>query len=425
MEIDSEKLAYWYFRLNGFFGNENYSIHDKLRSPLFATEIDYIGIRFMNRKELLDFSSDEWMQDDYESELFNQCIETDVIYIALAEAKKSVPNINKSQRNYVNIEKILSALGCFRKEDICHIAKEISEIGFSRRGCLYITFVTIGTKSKNARNTVKYQDIPIITWDEVKRFLHKRFTEYREEKKRFGEWDKSPEIIKIRELAKRYVSTFDKFNNAIKIIDKNEKRNKKNKLDRAYEAHRYWQNMSLCQLSTANNWLLGAATGFLSFCIYREDLTGLRFDLCHANLSLTFYVLSLWLSLFSILAGVIVLISRLWDFRITRKVANVRKKFYDYADKFPECDNKEPNCCEQFLSFLSALCFLSLPSFNKNEIKALAYKDNDLYGKAITKLSSLRQKAHNLGIITWEQINWQIIWFLLSVVCFIIYHLNK
>jgi hypothetical protein len=31
------------------------------------------------------------------------------------------------------------------------------------------------------------------------------------------------------------------------------------------EAHRYWQNMTLQQLSAANNWLLATATRFLAF----------------------------------------------------------------------------------------------------------------------------------------------------------------
>jgi hypothetical protein len=52
-EISSEKLAYWYLRLNGFLTITNFIVHpDFGRSQ--RTDVDILGCRFPYRQELLE-----------------------------------------------------------------------------------------------------------------------------------------------------------------------------------------------------------------------------------------------------------------------------------------------------------------------------------------------------------------------------------
>jgi hypothetical protein len=50
--IKTEKLVYWYLRLNGFLTIENFVVHpDQSREQ--RTDVDIIGVRFPFRAELL------------------------------------------------------------------------------------------------------------------------------------------------------------------------------------------------------------------------------------------------------------------------------------------------------------------------------------------------------------------------------------
>src|SRR5712692_9036231 len=45
------KLAYWYFRLNGFLTMENFVVHPQNKGP-HQTDADLYGVRFPHRTEL-------------------------------------------------------------------------------------------------------------------------------------------------------------------------------------------------------------------------------------------------------------------------------------------------------------------------------------------------------------------------------------
>jgi hypothetical protein len=60
IKIKSEKLTYWYFRLNGFLTIPNFVVHpDRGREQ--GTDVDILGVRFPYRAELLEnpMSDDE------------------------------------------------------------------------------------------------------------------------------------------------------------------------------------------------------------------------------------------------------------------------------------------------------------------------------------------------------------------------------
>jgi hypothetical protein len=50
--LDPEKVAYWYFRLNGFLQIENFVVHPERRGSQ-RTDADLLGVRFRHRAKLL------------------------------------------------------------------------------------------------------------------------------------------------------------------------------------------------------------------------------------------------------------------------------------------------------------------------------------------------------------------------------------
>ena len=52
-QINCEKLAYWYFRLNGFMTMGNFILHNESRRGISQrTDADLYGVRFPYREEL-------------------------------------------------------------------------------------------------------------------------------------------------------------------------------------------------------------------------------------------------------------------------------------------------------------------------------------------------------------------------------------
>jgi hypothetical protein len=219
MTISTEELAYWYFRLNGFFGNGNFIIHSALGRANHATEIDFLGMRFAYRKELYDSRSKEWMKDDCSSGLFKNFKPSKRrTYICLAEVKRGEPRINSAQaENPEALKQLFLSLGCIPKWNIPGIVRRLQKYGFCNTHLYHISFVAIG-ESPNPIGGFRFPRIPIITWDEVLRFIHERFRDYNIEKQNTHEWNEfHQKIIEIKDLARDH-SSFEDFKNQINII---------------------------------------------------------------------------------------------------------------------------------------------------------------------------------------------------------------
>ena len=61
--LDPEKVAYWYFRLNGFLQIENFVVHPERRGGQ-RTDADLLAVRFRHRAERLFGSPNDIMTDD-------------------------------------------------------------------------------------------------------------------------------------------------------------------------------------------------------------------------------------------------------------------------------------------------------------------------------------------------------------------------
>jgi hypothetical protein len=84
--LNPEKVAYWYFRLNGFFQIQNFVVHPE-RSGGQRTDADLPAARFPFRAErLFDDASDVMADDEQRLALSRERID-----VVIAEVKTNQP----------------------------------------------------------------------------------------------------------------------------------------------------------------------------------------------------------------------------------------------------------------------------------------------------------------------------------------------
>lgn len=193
------------------------------------------------------------------------------------------------------------------------------------------------------------------------------------------------------------------------------------------ERHRNWQNKAIEQLSIANNFLLTISTGWFVFSFEKDIISGIKFCFCNCEIdkSLTFYSFSLLFIILSILTGIMVLISRLYDFRLSRHLTLVRQRFYQKnKDKITDADKNAailslddldyPNFWQRITTILCVI-FLKIEFLNKAEMQALKKDFPE------EKFKKIREIAYRLGVISWKWTKLQGIYFLIGIVLYVVY----
>lgn len=200
-----------------------------------------------------------------------------------------------------------------------------------------------------------------------------------------------------------------------------------NKLNEYKQRHREWRDISVTQLSNTNNILLTLASGLLVFSFDKNKV--LPIHLCSSNKidwPVFTYAASVILMFFSIAYGIAVLVSRIYDFRISRNLALTRQRFYK-NDIQKTIRNKNSgtlpdNDLGKFYAF-----------DRMRELKQIAFKEPLLIStKEIDELSKidLKRKFQNLrriskilGSASWIWTKYQIWCFALSGLIYVIYQL--
>ena len=199
--------------------------------------------------------------------------------------------------------------------------------------------------------------------------------------------------------------------------------NLKNYIDR----HRYWQDKAIEQLSFANNFLLTISTGLLAFLFDKELLSGIGvcFNNCEIDKSLTLYSFSLFFILLSLTTGVFVLISRLYDFRLSRHITLVRQRFYQENEGQITAENKNaavlshddfsyPNF-RQRLATVFIVIFFKLGLLTKLEMRTSKIDFNK------EKFENIRELSFRLGTISWKWTKLQGLYFLVGTIFYVLY----
>lgn len=180
------------------------------------------------------------------------------------------------------------------------------------------------------------------------------------------------------------------------------------------ESHSAWRDIAVTQLSNANNTILGFSTGFIVFCLDKCDTV--RFDLnisSEFEKSKLFFGLCLLSLLFSIFYGISVLVSRLYDFKITRHVTLTRLRSDELLDYI---EFEKTNMCDR-IDALFQVFRKDLEFIPRDVAEHLKAKD--------VKFESLRKLSFVLGEATWVWLKFQIIFFLIGCSFFVLHLFTK
>jgi hypothetical protein len=190
--LSPERVAYWFFRLNGCFQIENFALHpdaDAERNQM-RTDADMLGVRFPFRDEL-------GMKDDL---LFADQLGRTLAFVAeIKQGGKCRLNGPWSNPNKGNLPRVLSAMGCFPPQQVSDAAKALYENEMYEDERVLFRMVAVAAE-RNEVYTKQKPNVLQVTWEEVFTFIHRRFRTYRYQKKDHGQWDRSGhELWKLSE----------------------------------------------------------------------------------------------------------------------------------------------------------------------------------------------------------------------------------
>ena len=211
--LDPEKVAYWYFRLNGFFEIENFVFHPERRGGQ-RTDADLLAVRFPFRAERLFDDPNDIMADDVQQ----LALSGDLIDIVIAEVKINQPcalNGPWTRQDRQNVHRVLAAIGCLSPDRIEVAATDIYRAGFHRSDALRMRLVAVG-RDRSEDIAKAYPEVTQLLWSGMLAFIWNRFRRYRQQKTQADQWDL--EGHKIKRLADRSNDAADFIGLALQLM---------------------------------------------------------------------------------------------------------------------------------------------------------------------------------------------------------------
>ena len=180
---DSEAVAYWFFRLNGFLTIRGFIVHPDQGSDQ-RTDADIIGVRFPYRRELLPAP----MPD---AGAFTSVDATPLL--VLAEVKQSGKcrlNGPWTDANGQNIHRVLRAIGAIPDPLTDEVAEKLYNRGMYEDRSCRIALACVAKRTSNGLSK-RYPDVLQFTWEDIARFIYCRFRDYRQPKASHPQWDQT------------------------------------------------------------------------------------------------------------------------------------------------------------------------------------------------------------------------------------------
>jgi hypothetical protein len=196
--LDPEKVAYWYFRLNGFFQIENFVVHPTSQGSQ-RTDADLLAVRFPFRTERLFDDPNDVMVDDTKG----LALSSDLIDIVIAEVKTNQPctlNGPWTRSDRQNVHRVLAAIGCLPTHRIESAAADIYGMGFHHSDVCRIRLAAVG-RIRSGEIEAAYPKVTQLLWSEMLAFIWDRLHRYRRQKTQVDQWD--PVGREIARLAER------------------------------------------------------------------------------------------------------------------------------------------------------------------------------------------------------------------------------
>ena len=193
--LKPDKVAYWYFRLNGFLQIENYIVHPGDHGGQ-RTDADLLGVRFPHRAEfLIDHPDDPMVDDEDALKLSRHLIDVVIAEITTRPCKLNGP---WTDANRQNVHRVLAAMGCIRREQINGTAAALYRAGHHETDGLRVRLIAIG-RERDDDLGIKYPEVLQLTWSQVLDFMWRRFNTYRHQKRQVDQWD--VQGTKLKKLA--------------------------------------------------------------------------------------------------------------------------------------------------------------------------------------------------------------------------------
>jgi hypothetical protein len=212
--LNPERVAYWYFRLNGFLQIENFVVHPERRGGQ-RTDADLLGVRFPFRAERLFDDPNDIMADDAQ----NLRLSGDLIDMVIAEVKTNRPctlNGPWTQHDRRNVHRVLAAIGCLPPNLIEKTASDIYRTGSHRTNTpLRIRLVAVG-RVRSDELAARYPEVTQLIWAEMLTFVWNRFDRYRQQKTQVDQW--APDGRTIKDLADRSKDAQDFVGRALNLM---------------------------------------------------------------------------------------------------------------------------------------------------------------------------------------------------------------
>lgn len=180
--------------------------------------------------------------------------------------------------------------------------------------------------------------------------------------------------------------------------------------------HKEWRSLSLNQLSIVNNSFTSLALAFLAFVFKPDTLVNISFMPLKADFKLSLVSISLVLLITSIVFGLLILLTRIYDFRLSRHLALSRQRMmnhYKSRDGYlPNNNDRDYNLCDR-LNALFKIVFLKIDFITRSEIE-----NRDKADVVSDKFKRLQEFSSILGSATWKWLKIQIILFLFSIILY-------
>jgi hypothetical protein len=181
--MNPERLAYWYFRLNGFLTTENFIVHPDQGAEQ-RTDADLFAVRFAHRAENLLRP----MKDD---PAVITCQTFVNVIISEIKTGKCMLNGPWTRPERQNMQRVLKAMGCVPDAGINITCEDLYQRGAWADATTTIRLFAIGEERNDALRLHGKTVLPAtqqITWSEIIEFLVRRFTDYRGVKSSVGQW---------------------------------------------------------------------------------------------------------------------------------------------------------------------------------------------------------------------------------------------
>jgi hypothetical protein len=180
--LPTEKVAYWFFRLNGCLTMENFIVHADFADgvPNVRTEADIIGVRFPERLEDLTKpmkDHQKLMVEGHRPLLF-------FAEVTLNQCKLNGPWTDPGRGN---MERVLRSIGMHSENEIAEVSRALY------RDCRFsapsseVRLFAVGDKTTGMATT--YPGAISLTWREMLAFIHSRFRAYHRQKRLNSQWD--------------------------------------------------------------------------------------------------------------------------------------------------------------------------------------------------------------------------------------------